>query len=204
MNPTTQAPPRPPPVNGVSIPDGVSTPDAAVRAGSPATDQTASGDRPFVRYLWAVTRLCMGWLFLWPFLDKMFGLGHESASADAWVNGGNPTEGFLSGAVGPFAGIYHSIAGAGTVNVLFMAGLFGIGAALLLGIAMRPACIAGATMVLLMWSAVLPPENNLFMDDHIIYALLLIGLAAVGAGNTLGLGKRWARTGLVRRYGWLA
>jgi thiosulfate dehydrogenase [quinone] large subunit len=146
----------------------------------------------------------MGWLFLWPFLDKMFGLGHESASADAWVNGGNPTEGFLSGAVGPFAGIYHSIAGAGTVNVLFMAGLFGIGAALLLGIAMRPACIAGATMVLLMWSAVLPPENNLFMDDHIIYALLLIGLAAVGAGNTLGLGKRWARTGLVRRYGWLA
>ena len=187
-------------MNGV-----LTTTDTADRAAGPAaTRQSASGDRPFVRYLWAVTRLCMGWVFLWPFLDKMFGLGHESASADAWINGGNPTEGFLSGAVGPFAGIYHSIAGAGSVNVLFMAGLLGIAVALLLGIAMKPACVAGATMVMLMWSAVLPPENNLFMDDHIIYALLLIGLAAIGAGNTLGLGKRWARTGLVQRHHWLA
>jgi thiosulfate dehydrogenase (quinone) large subunit len=85
-----------------------------------------------------------------------------------------------------------------------MAGLFGVGVALLLGIAMRPACIAGATMLMLMWSASLPPENNLFMDDHIIYALVLIGLAAVGAGRTLGLGKRWTRTAAVRRYSWLA
>ncbi len=199
MAPTTQAPPRPPPANGASAPD------AAARAtDSATTGQAANGDRPFVRYLWAVTRLCMGWVFLWPFFDKMFGLGHETASADAWINGGNPTEGFLSGAVGPFSGIYHSIAGAGAVNVLFMAGLLGIAVALLLGIAMKPACIAGATLVMLMWSAALPPQNDLFMDDHVIYALLLIGLAAVGAGNTLGLGKRWARTGLVRRYGWLA
>ncbi len=27
------------------------------------------------RYLWALTRLCLGWTFLWPFLDKTFGLG---------------------------------------------------------------------------------------------------------------------------------
>ena len=42
------------------------------------------------------------------------------------------------------------------------------------------------------------------MDDHIIYALVLIGLAAVGAGKTLGLGERWARTEVVQRYTWLA
>ena len=69
---------------------------------------------------------------------------------------------------------------------------------------MRPACIAGATMLMLMWTASLPPENNLFMDDHIIYALVLIGLAAVGAGKTLGLGKRWTRTAVVQRHSWLA
>jgi thiosulfate dehydrogenase [quinone] large subunit len=164
----------------------------------------ASSDRPFVRYLWAATRLCLGWTFLWPFMDKLFGFGHETPSAKAWLNGGNPTKGFLSGSVGPFSGIYHDIAGAGLVNVLFMAGLLAIGVALLLGIAMRPASIAGATMLVLMWSASLPPENNVFMDDHIIYALVLIGLAAVGAGTTLGLGTRWARTGIVRRYPWLA
>lgn len=146
----------------------------------------------------------MGWVFLWPFMDKMFGLGHETPSAESWLNGGNPTKGFLSGAVGPFAGIYHDIAGAGLVNVLFMAGLLGIGVALLLGIAMRLACIAGATMVVLMWSASLPPQNDLFMDYHLIYALLLIVLAAAGAGKTLGFGEQWARTEVVQRYPWLA
>lgn len=31
------------------------------------------------------------------------------------------------------------------------------------------------------------------MDDHLIYAGLLAGLALVGAGNTLGLGRAWAK-----------
>ena len=199
MTPATQTPPRAAPaVNG-----GATV--TATRPSEPTvTARPASSDRPLVRYLWAATRLCLGWTFLWPFLDKTFGLGHETPSANAWLNGGNPTEGFLSGSVGPFSGIYHDIAGAGVVNVLFMVGLLGIGVALLLGIAMRLACIAGATMLVLMWSASLPPENNLFMDDHIIYALVLIGLAAVGAGKTLGLGERWARTAVVQRYSWLS
>ena len=197
MTPATQVPPRPATNGGPTI----DTP----RLTSPtATAQPTSSDRPFVRYIWAATRLCLGWTFLWPFLDKTFGLGHETPSADAWLSGGNPTKGFLSGSVGPFSGIYHDIAGAGLVNVLFMVGLLGIGVALLLGVAMWPACIAGATMLVLMWSASLPPANNLFMDDHIIYALVLIGLAAVGAGKTLGLAERWARTGVVQRYSWLA
>ena len=75
------------------------------------------------RYVWAITRLCLGWTFLWPFLDKTFGLGHETTSAHAWINGGSPSFGFLSGATGPFAGFYQSIAGAGWVNWLFMIGL---------------------------------------------------------------------------------
>jgi thiosulfate dehydrogenase (quinone) large subunit len=140
----------------------------------------------------------------WPFLDKAFGLGHETASADAWISGGNPTEGFLSHSAGPFSSIYPSMAGAGVVNALFMTDLLAIGVALLQGIAMRRACIAGATLLMLMWTASLPPENNLFMDDRIIYALVLIGLAAVGAGKTLGLGGWWARTPVVQRHSWLA
>jgi thiosulfate dehydrogenase [quinone] large subunit len=179
--------------------------DGAVTIDAPRPEaRPARSDRPFVRYVWAATRLCLGWTFLWPFMDKLFGLGHETPSAKAWLDGGNPTKGFLSGSVGPFSGIYHDIAGAGLVNVLFMTGLLAIGVALLLGIAMRPASIAGATMLVLMWSASLPPENNIFMDDHIIYALVLVGLAAVGAGTTLGLGKWWARTEIVKRYSWLA
>src|SRR6202140_2260633 len=135
------------------------------------------------RYLWAVTRVCMGWGFLWPFLDKTFGLGHQTTAAHAWLNGGSPSFGFLSGATGPFAGFYQSIAGAGWVNWMFMIGLLGIG--------VRIAAVSGAVLLVLMWSASLPPQDDIFMDNHIIYAIVLIGLAVVGAGNTLGLGRWW-------------
>jgi thiosulfate dehydrogenase [quinone] large subunit len=100
--------------------------------------------------------------------------------------------------------VYHDIAGAAWVNSLFMVGLLAIGVALMLGILMRLACAAGALMVMLMWTAALPPQNNLFMDDHVIYALVLVGLALAGAGSTLGLGRRWEGTNLVKRYAWLA
>ena len=60
----------------------------------------------------AAIRLSIGWVFLWAFLDKTFGLGHETASKDAWLNGGSPTSGFLGFATkGPFSGLYHDIAG---------------------------------------------------------------------------------------------
>jgi thiosulfate dehydrogenase [quinone] large subunit len=156
------------------------------------------------RYLYAGLRLALGWTFLWAFLDKTFGLGHATEAKAAWVNGGHPTEGFLKfAAAGPFKGIYNDLAGAAWADWLFMLGLLGIGLALILGIGMRIAAAAGATLLVLMWTAVLPPENNPFMDDHLIYAAVLVVLALVGAGNTLGLGKAWARLPLVRNHGWL-
>jgi thiosulfate dehydrogenase [quinone] large subunit len=68
---------------------------------------------------------------------------------------------------------------------------------------MRIAAISGAVLLVLMWSASLPPQDDIFMDNHIIYALVLIGLVLVGAGNTLGLGRWWSGTTLVRRFPWL-
>src|SRR5436190_12389823 len=88
------------------------------------------------RYVMAGLRLSLGWVFLWAFLDKLFGLGHETTSKAAWINGGNPTKGFLSHAEGPFAGFYKSLAGDAWVNWLFMLGLAAIGVALIAGIGM--------------------------------------------------------------------
>ncbi len=171
------------------------------------TDQsmaaTESATTKATRYLWAITRLCMGWIFLWPFLDKTFGLHHQTTSAKAWIRGGSPSMGFLSGSVGPFSAFYKAIAGAGVVNWLFMIGLIGIAVALLLGVGVRIAAVSGAVLTVLMWSASLPPQDDVFMDNHLIYALVLVGLALVGAGNTLGLGRWWTQTGLVRRFPWL-
>ncbi|GIM77709.1 membrane protein [Amorphoplanes auranticolor] len=166
-----------------------------------ATETTA---QKATRYLLAGLRLALGWVFLWAFLDKLFGLGYATPSANAWIDGGSPTAGFLGKAVsGPFEGFYHSFAGAAWADWLFMIGLAGIGIALLAGIGMRIAAAAGALMLVLMWTAVLPPENNPFMDDHLIYAGVLVVLALTAAGNTLGLGEYWSRLPIVQRLPWL-
>ena len=184
------------------------TPASPVRPPGRRPAATAAvGDRSAVavRYLLAGIRLALGWVFLWAFLDKAFGLGHDTPAAKSWLSGGSPTKGFLgSAAEGPFSGFYHSLAGTGFADVLFMAALLAIGVALMLGIGMRLAAGAGALLVVMMWSAVLPPANNPFMDDHLIYAAVLVLLALLGAGNTLGLGRLWTATPLVRRNPWLA
>jgi thiosulfate dehydrogenase [quinone] large subunit len=84
-----------------------------------------------------------------------------------------------------------------------MLGLLGIGVALMLGVGMRFAAVSGTVLLVMMWSAVLPPANNLFMDDHLVYALTLGLLALIGAGKTFGLGKQWERIPFVQKHGWL-
>ena len=177
-------------------------------AGAPATD----GSHPTTARVLAVLRIGFGITFLWAFLDKTFALGfHTGYSPDgatldrfgpaAWVNGGSPTNGFLAfGADGPFKDFYGSIAGAAVADWLFMLGLLGIGLALILGIGMRFAATAGALLYVLMWTVVLPPENNPVIDDHLLGAVTLVALTLLGAGTTWGLGSWWARTELVQRY----
>ena len=173
-------------------------------ASTPTDAATPDTTSPVVRYVAAALRLSLGWIFLWAFLDKTFGLGHETASKAAWIHGGSPTQGFLAfAATGPFKGTYHDIAGQGWADWLFMIGLLGIGTALILGIAMRIAAASGALLLVLMWTAVLPPENNVFMDDHLVYAMTLVLIAALGAGRWLGLGARWEQLPLVQRQPWL-
>jgi thiosulfate dehydrogenase [quinone] large subunit len=157
-----------------------------------------------VRYVWAGLRIALGWTFLWAFIDKVFGLGHGTEAKAAWINGGSPTQGFLKfGAAGPFKGFYNTIAGTPWADWLFMAALAALGVALLLGIGLRVAAVAGGLLFVMMWTAVLPPENNLFMDDHLIDAAVLAGIALTAAGDTAGLGRAWARLPIVQRLPWL-
>jgi thiosulfate dehydrogenase (quinone) large subunit len=173
---------------------------------TPTNTPTTAG--PAARAL-AVLRIGFGLTFLWAFFDKLLALGFstgydEAGKLDrfgdaAWINGASPTEGFLKfGADGPFQGFYNAIAGNVLVDSLFMLGLLGIGLALTLWIATRLACAAGAVLYLMMWTVVLPPENNPVLDDHILGAITLVVLALLNAGDTWGLGKRLAGTRLVQ------
>jgi thiosulfate dehydrogenase [quinone] large subunit len=161
-------------------------------------------ERRLAREVFGVLRIVVGFTFLWAFLDKLFGFGYATPSERSWLNGGSPTKGFLANsATGPFESVYKDIAGAGWADWLFMLGLAGIGIALTLGIGMRVAAVSGALLYVLMWTVVLPPENNPVVDEHIMGALVVIALALVHAGDTFGLGRWWKSQPIVRQNRWL-
>ena len=176
---------------------------------------TAPETQPKVRLVWGVLRLMMGFTFLWAFLDKLLALGFatgrnpETGAIDffgdaAWINGASPTEGFLSFGLHtkePFLSFYEGLAGSAWVDWIYMLSMAGIGIALILGVATRLSAIGGALwMVIFYTAAAVWPENNLFLDDHLVYAVIFVGLAYAGAGRYLGLGKWWSKLNMVQKY----
>ena len=172
-----------------------------------ATSATTTDRATWLARSLAALRIAYGVTFLWAFLDKTFALGFhtgydQEGNLDrfgdaAWINGGSPTEGFLSFAIpegNPFKGAFNAMAGNPVVDWLFMLGLLGIGVALLGGVAMRLATAAGALMYAFMYAAVLPLENNPVVDDHLIGIIVMAVLAFGAAGTTWGFGRRWARS----------
>ncbi len=189
-------------------PDPGHQPTAAVAGAVPASNPQVPDTPRFglgAQVAIALLRVALGFIFLWAFLDKFFGLGYSTPSEKAWIHGGSPTNGFLSTvAVGPFESVYHSIAGTWWANGLFMLGLLGIGLGLILGVAMKIIAVAGPLLLVLMWTAAWPlaqftsagkptSSSNPFLDVHLIYALTIIVLALIGAGRVYGLGNWWAK-----------
>ncbi|MGB3257745.1 MAG: hypothetical protein WBG89_01565 [Ornithinimicrobium sp.] len=164
----------------------------------PTQDRERLG-APAARMVLGVLRILFGLIFLWAFFDKTFGLGMATPSENAWVNGGDPTFGYLSNNDGTFSSLFTGLAGQAWVTWLFMAGLLGIGIALLTGAGMRIAGFTGALLYLFMWLAAFPLENNPFVDDHLTGAVTVVLFALAGAGDTLGVGHWWKQTSLVQR-----
>ncbi len=162
------------------------------------------------RKVLAAARLATGFIFLWAFLDKAFGLGYSTPSDKAWIHGGKPSQGFLGhlDAAKPFSGFFASIASTAT-DWLFMLGMLGVGLAVMLGIGTRVAAVSGTIIMALMWLAEFPPVNgadagtNPLIDYHVIYALTIILVAVVYGGDTWGLGKWWKSLPVVQKNRWL-
>lgn len=157
----------------------------------------------------AVLRLATGFIFLWAFLDKAFGLGFSTPAERAWVNGGTPSQGFLASesVTGPLKSFFAGIASPAT-DVLFMLAMLGVGVAVMLGIGLRVSAAVGAFVMVLMYLAEWPfaanaASTNPLVDYHIIYALALIVVAVTNAGDTWGFGRAWKRLPLVRKNRWL-
>jgi len=151
-----------------------------------------------------ITRIVVGWVFLWAFLDKLFGLGYATTPAKAWINGGSPSQGFLTYGInheGPFHLVFmdYLTPNYQIVDVLLMAMFLFVGASLLLGIGVRLASAAGLIFMISIWISAIPLENNPLIDEHILYALMLLIFATINAGKWMGLGNKWMNLPFVQK-----
>ncbi len=148
---------------------------------------------------WASLRILTGFIFLWAFLDKLFGFGINTIPSKSWLAGGSPTAGFLAGTSGTFSGFFHSIASSHIVAWFFMLGLLFIGLTFILGVAMKPGMVVGLVMLFLMWLSLFPPSSNPFFDYHWFYASGLITSVLTNSGNYFGFGNWWSGLNFIKR-----
>ncbi len=125
-------------------------------------------------------RLLLGWVFFYSGITKLLD--------PAWSAG--PFLRTTAGAeANPFASVWLTLAEEWLwlVDPLNEWGLTLIGLSLLFGALVRIGSLFGVILLSLYYAANLPLEWGFVVDFHIIYILLLFGIAAVGAGRLIGL-----------------
>lgn len=133
---------------------------------------------------WGVVllRVGLGLLFFWAGWTKVIADGGWSAAT------------YLQGANGPLTEWFQSLAGSSIVDVLNMWGLTLIGVALVLGFLVRTASFFGILLMTLYYLAhFVDNTSHGLIDEHVIYALVLL-LFLVG-----GFGHVWGLDGLLER-----
>ncbi|MDX1523906.1 MAG: DoxX family membrane protein [Anaerolineae bacterium] len=152
-------------------------------------------------YALVLLRIGMGW--------TLFQGGIVKVLDPSWT-----AAGFLANAIpegNPFIGMFASMAGSPVIDALNAWGLTLTGLGLMLGALVRWNAFWGAVMMLFYWAAsltgglgqFLPLEHGWVVDDHIVYAVLLFGLGAFGAGRILGLDAIIEKMSVVRNNPWL-
>ncbi len=155
--------------------------------------------------LLVLLRICLGFVFLWAFLDKLLGLGFATKVSSSWVNGVSPTAGFLKfGTEGPLTSLFSALSGNIVIDILFMVGLLCVGVSLILGIGTKIAGWSGSLMMALIYLSLFPPENNPLIDEHVIYIVVLLIFANSELGRDFSLYSRWRKSNLARKYPLLA
>ena len=146
-------------------------------------------------------RFIMAYVFLAAGLEKIL---NPDWSAQNYLDPATP---FGVTEANPLSGVFADLsASAGMVDPLVYWGQILIGLALLFGIFFRFAAFWGAVQMLLFWAAALqggllaglPVAHGYVVDSSLVYAFLLFGLGAIGAGRILGLDAKLEETDVVR------
>lgn len=146
----------------------------------------------FQRVTLILLRLAFGWLFLYSGVTKVLDPTWSSA-------------GFLKGAQ-TFPGLYAAMTQPGILPVIDAVNAWGqtlLGISLILGLFVRLSSVLGAVLMLLYYFPVLNfpyVEHGFLVDEHVIYGLALLYLAAVRAGRTFGLEEWCSRLPICARF----
>ena len=167
----------------------------------------------------SVTRILVGFIFLWAFLDKLIGLGFttcrdkETNAVDvmcdnAWLSGGAITKGYLGSSTGPLDDFFISLGGQRWTDWIFMIGLAAIGVALMLGIGTKIAAWSGVAMLAMMYVSHAWPGavygTNPVVDYHVIYAVAGVATVYVELQRqSIGIGNWWRKLAIVQKNKWL-
>ena len=151
-------------------------------------------------YALAAFRIMAGWIMLWPFFDKLFGLGFQTPHGGGWIDGVSPSSYVVYVAGGLFKDFYVSLAGNFVIDVILMAALLVLGVTLVLGIAARQTTSGMCAFLLIMYSLHVPPSDNPVVDYHIMLVAGMLAVYFLGGFEKLSLRDRWKETRFVRRF----
>ncbi|EMA00415.1 hypothetical protein C438_18210 [Haloferax denitrificans ATCC 35960] len=163
----------------------------------------------WVGYSLFLLRVVMGWTLFQGGITKLVTY-LDSDPSNNWT-----AAGYLANAIpegNPLMGLWSSMAGSPLIDMLNMWGLTLAGLAIILGAFVRFSAFWGAVMMLFYWAAALeggilaglPLAHGWVVDDHIVYAVLLFGLGAFGAGRILGVDAYLENMEFVRRNRWMS
>lgn len=149
----------------------------------------------------AVLRIVLGFMLIWAFFDKLLGLGMLTTPEMAIINGGSPTEYYLSELVtGVFADLFRPLAGNPVVYFLLMAGLLLVGIGLMAGVASKLSTIGMSVMMALMYMMAVPPSDNPLVDYHIVYIIAVVAIYYLGGFESISVYKWYSELSIVDRF----
>lgn len=154
-----------------------------------------------IAYAILALRVTMGWIF--------FQAGIEKLLDPEWT-----AAGYLQFAIhenNPFSSLWANFAGSPAIDLLVQYGMVLIGLGIILGALLRWNALWAAVMMIFFWASALqgglseglPLAHGWVIDDHIVYAALVFGLGAIGAGRVFGVDAALEKTTLVKKYAWL-
>ena len=96
--------------------------------------------------------------------------------------------------------MWHALAGNVIIDWLLMFGLLALGISLMLGFASRLSTIGTVIMMVLMYTMVLPPSDNILVTHHIVYAAGILAVYWLGAFDKWSVNGYWNRIPIVERF----